>query len=938
MVPWVRFRQKVEFMRKFSPLILIILAIASCAQPVAGPAPTPGQSAKPKPLAHLASPAPGATPPATTLATRQLGTDAIPATLTGKCKLISDHGGAVISNNSGELLSKVRYALTGAPAPEEGLLANAEIEFLDGEGKTLVGADGVPLRAQTDETGGYRFVGSLPAENLVARVRLWNGGFLQAMLVRSSAANRTLDLDTASTLGASYVLETFVRGQKAAYDRLTAVEADGLHRDLEAARGQLAAGTPTYQSADLVAAAEALRVAVPAVGQRLAEIKALLLVGQANLGNDRPATQVSLAGPLGLAGDAAGNLYIGEFLGGRIRRITVDGTIHRFPGESGSPPEVSLQGPTAIVRATDGTLYVADGLGHRVLAIADERIRVLVGTGRRAQGAAGVAADQFALMGPNALALAPDGRLWIGEHTKQSVGASRLLVVDGAGNVQVDARPSIEGFQFGGLAFAPDGALWALDVATDHPGLWRRAAGDDWAKIADGLAVNDDSRIVAAPDGSVFVAEQAAGRVSRVTADGTRTTIAGAETGSRLVAPAGLWLDGRGTLYVADIGAGQVVAISPPFDGSGKVTAIAGTAGVSQQGDALSIAINTPGGMALDSTGRLHFTEGGSHTVKRLDGATLSLVAGSVKGLGGDDGPATAARLDTPTGLAFAGKDLYVLDVQNQRIRRIAADGTITTAVGSGLRGGMIVPRLPAREVLIRRPTACAVAPDGRLYWVDNENAQVSRLNGDGTVDLIAGTMSQEGGEGDGGPAAEAVLSLPIGLAFDAQGDLYIADTGNGRIRKITGLDGATPKIEAFIGLPLQQALGQLGAPEPTGPVAGDQALLVGLTGLAFDANGDLYYAEVGTSRLALLLADSPLGALLDALPPRGARISKVTGVRTGHPMVEAVAGPGTGVLDKPGTDDSLVSPVMLLVDPAKGLYILDTGNSAIRLLPRSTL
>ncbi len=898
---------------------------------------------------------------------RPIGEEAIAVRLIGKVKLLSDHGaslisnngggivannsGGLIANNGGGLVAKTKYALRQAEAGAEALLADADIEFLDAAGQVLVDAANKPIMARTDGTGAFTFEGRLPAEGLVARVRLWNGGVLLAMLARHGGGGLTLDLDTASTLGAGFVLERFVQKRREVFDRLPASEADALRRDFNAARALLGGQVPSYRIADLVAIADDLRARDQAVGQRLERIKALLLVGQSDLGEGRAATSVSLSGAIAVAGDAAGAFYIGEIGGGRIRRVGPDGKIHRFAGGTASAAalegpvsEVSFDAPASLATGPDGTIWVVDSLAHRLFAIKDGQVRLVAGSGEKNQGAVGRPGPQVALQGPAVVAVGPDGRVWFGEHTKNDDRPGRLMYVAADGTVQQAAAPDGH-FQFGGLAVTNDGAVWALDADRDR--VWRRPLDGPWSAFAVTFATNDYSRLCALPDNAVALSEERAHSVIRLAADGTVSPIAGAggpgyagdggpAAAARLNSPAGLWLAPDGALVISDMGNGVIRKVAPPLDGTGTIATIAGTAGVSQQGDALSIAINTPGGMTLDRERRLVFSEGGGHTVKRLDGGALTVLAGTAKGFAGDGGPATNASFDTPTGLAYLGDDLYVLDLVNLRIRKVDATGRIATAVGVGVRGEMKAERTPALAVQMRRPVSCAVSPDGRLYWIDNENAQVLRLNPDDTVDLIAGRDHKGGDEGDGGPAREALLSQPLGIAFDSKGDLYVGDAGNFRIRKISGLAGPDPRIDAFIGVAGFGALARLSEPEPAGPVPGDEAVLMMPIGLTFDANDVLYVAELGTARLNTFLG-SAVAPFLQGVPRRGARIRRVKGVREGRPMVETIAGEGTAILNEPGTDNSLLIPSMLLIDPTKGLYVLDTGNNAIKLLPRGT-
>lgn len=161
-------------------------------------------------------------------------------------------------------------------------------------------------------------------------------------------------------------------------------------------------------------------------------------------------------------------------------------------------------------------------------------------------------------------------------------------------------------------------------------------------------------------------------------------------------------------------------------------------------------------------------------------------------GYGGDGGPALEALIAQPVGqaadpggrLAFDSQgNLFFADTKNHRIRRISTDGTITTVAGNGLRG--VSKDGPATQTPLNRPVDVEVGKDGRLYFTDTGNSCVRVIEADGTTRTIAGRCGEHGGTGDGEAASAALLDRPYGLSFDRHGNLFIADTQNGRIRKV---------------------------------------------------------------------------------------------------------------------------------------------------------
>src|ERR1039458_749831 len=168
---------------------------------------------------------------------------------------------------------------------------------------------------------------------------------------------------------------------------------------------------------------------------------------------------------------------------------------------------------------------------------------------------------------------------------------------------------------------------------------------------------------------------------------------------------------------------------------------------------------------------------------------TVVDVAGS-EGVGGDGGPATAAQLNFPTGVAAdAAGNLFIADTFNNRIRKVSANGIITTVAGSGVRG-FGGDGGPATAAHLNYPQAVAVDAAGSLFIADTGNMVVRKVSASGILTTVAGTAAvadAQGFSGDGGPATAAQLNNPKGLAVDAMGSLFIADTRNQRIRQVSG-------------------------------------------------------------------------------------------------------------------------------------------------------
>jgi len=312
------------------------------------------------------------------------------------------------------------------------------------------------------------------------------------------------------------------------------------------------------------------------------------------------------------------------------------------------------------------------------------------------------------------------------------------------------------------------------------------------------------SGVVVDPVGNVYLSDTNNNRVRRVdavthiitTVAGDGTTGATGDDGPAVSAPVNyptaLVLNGAGDLYIADT---RNNAIRKLTLATGILSTIAGQLGVpgssGDGGPATLATLNGPSGLAMDAAGFLYIADTSNDTIRRIDPSTgiITLFAGTPKapGFAGDGGPASAGLFDTPLGLAVdSGGNLYIADQANHRIRKITAGGSLSTVAGTG------VPRYsgdggPAVSAQLQQPAAVAVDVAGNLYIADSNNHLVRKVSA--TTRLISNIVGIPGAAaftGDNGPANVANVNGPYALALDSAGDLYFSDLLNNRIRKVS--------------------------------------------------------------------------------------------------------------------------------------------------------
>jgi sugar lactone lactonase YvrE len=353
----------------------------------------------------------------------------------------------------------------------------------------------------------------------------------------------------------------------------------------------------------------------------------------------------------------------------------------------------------------------------------------------------------------------------------------------------------------------------------------------------------------------------------------------GIAIGSTIYSPDGVAVDAAGNVFFTDAAANKVFKVSL----SGTITCIAGNGWPGSAGDggpATAAELYAPSGICIDVSGNLYITGYWDNSVRKVSpSGIISTVAGccgfGYPGHTGDGGPATMAQLDGPTGIAIdAVGNIYIADNGNNCVRKINAAGIITTFAGSGLLGGSLGDGGPATAAQLYAPGDIALDAAGNVYITDKGNYKIRMVNPSEIITTIAGTTV--GYSGDGGPATLAHLNNPKGIALDVSGNLYFSETGNNRIRKIdpTGI------ISTIAGYgPLGSAI----VPHYNGDgIAATTAMLSHPSGIATDATGNLFIADVFNNRVRkVTMAAAPCISATPVPTPTGTVINACDTVRS---------------------------------------------------------
>jgi trimeric autotransporter adhesin len=660
-------------------------------------------------------------------------------------------------------------------------------------------------------------------------------------------------------------------------------------------------------------------------------------------GDGGPATSAELLNPSGTAADSAGNIYICEYGGNRIRRVdgvtgiitTVAGTgADGYSGDGGPATAAMLANPQDARFDSAGNLYFADYANNRIrkITISTGVITTVAGKGLAATAGNGGPATSASLFGPVGVVFDATGNLYISElngNVVRRVSAATGIITAFAGNGTAgfsgDGGPatSAELNVPYGIAFDEAGDVLISDVNNQRirmvsitTGIITTIAGNGTAGFSgDGGAAataefNQPIELVSDSAGQLYVADVINNRIREFTLSNLNfpTTNVGSSSATRTIQIETSAAETINSITVLKSEGGSQEYSLGPITGC--------TVGASNPADTVcnipitfSPAYPGPRWVPLEvvtSTGNINFgmTGIGTGPLAVLNPGVISTAAGTgTQGYTGDGGPATSAELN---GLESVtpdyGGNLYIADGANQRIRKLAVGtGVITTVAGNGT-AGYSGDGGPATSAAINDPEDAALDSAQNLYIADEANNRIRMVSGaTGIITTVAGNGAA-GYSGDGGPATGASLDHPAGTAVDAAGNLYIADGANQRIRKVTAGTGLITTVAGN---------GTAGYSGDGGPAT--SAELKDPAGMVFDSAGNLYFVDEGNQRVRQL---------------------STTGIITTY------AGNGTAGYSGdggPAIDAELNSPTRLAIDNANNLYIADNQNNRVRKVDAQT-
>jgi sugar lactone lactonase YvrE len=656
-------------------------------------------------------------------------------------------------------------------------------------------------------------------------------------------------------------------------------------------------------------------------------------------GDGGPATNAELSQPYGVAVDALGNIFIADQNNARIRKVGANGIITTvagngtvgYSGDGGMATNAKLDLPDGLSVDATGNLFFADKYNQRIRKVgANGIITTVVGSGGFGYSGDGGAATNATLYYPTGVAVDAIGNLFIadwannvirmvgingvittvaggGSHGLRDGGAATNAQLAGPDNVAVDANDNL---------FISDSDNFrvrkVVSPGVPGPTLVLNEAGYGNAGAYDVVVTSPYGSVTSSVVNLVITPLQ-------VSTTALPNAVNGAAYNQMLVAsgdqsPYG-WLLISGSLPSNLILATNGVISGTPtingtFNFTVKVTdALSGTAT-----KALSLTVGSSPGVSIQLTNNPVTVIVGSNAIFavtatgtgpfsyqwRLNGSNLlsgviTTVAGNgILGSAGDGGAATNAELGQPFGVvADAGGNLFIADQGNQRIRKVATNGIITTVAGNGAFG-FSGDGGAATNAELNGPWGMQVDTSGNLFIADSDNNRIRKVGTNGIITTVAGSHFI-GFSGDGGAATNAALHIPAGLAFDATGNLFIADEGNQRIREV-----------ATNGIITTVAGNGINGYSGDGGMA-TNAELNGPTGIAVDATGDLFIADVGNERI---------------------RMVETNGIIT------TVAGNGGFGYSGDGgaaTNALLYFPQSVVVDATGNLFLADRQNGRIR-------
>ena len=641
------------------------------------------------------------------------------------------------------------------------------------------------------------------------------------------------------------------------------------------------------------------------------------------IGNDGNATQATLNQPHGVAADTAGNIYIADSMNHRIRKVAPNGIISTiagtgsvsFSGDAGSATSAALNTPTGVAVDSSNNIYIADSGNHRIRKITTNGIiSTIAGTGVASFSGDSASATTATLNTPTSIAVDSNNNIYIADSNNHRI---RKITTDG--NISTVAGTGVASFSGdGSIATAATlnvptgvtldsiGNLFISDRENhrirkiDSSGIISTVAGTGVASFsgdgsdATAATLNTPYGIAVDTSNNIYIADSINQRIRKLTlllSDVDGDFLKQSEDNCPTVASADQVdtdNDGQGDVCDTDDDNDGLSDIDEATAGSNPLLADTDGDGINDGADLCKIFYDpTQNDNDNDNIGDACDTDGIEYTINTLAGNGLS-------GFSGDDAAATLAKLNNPSGIAIdSSGNIYISDRTNHRVRKVTVDGIISTVAGTG-SGSFSGDGGQATQATLRFPRGIAVDASDNLYIADRGNHRIRKVTVAGIISTVAGT-GLGSFSGDGGEATQATLNNPYGIAVDASGNLYVADQSNHRIRKVT----VAGIISTVAGTGSASFSGDGGN--------ATQAALNNPYGITVDAAGNLYIVDQSNHRIRKVTAEG---------------------------IISTVAGTGSASFSGDGgnaTQAALDNPSGIAVDAAGNLYIADSSNHRIR-------
>jgi subtilisin-like proprotein convertase family protein len=571
-------------------------------------------------------------------------------------------------------------------------------------------------------------------------------------------------------------------------------------------------------------------------------------------------TAASFNQPWGVAVDTAGNVYVADTGNKRIRKITSVGVVTTLAGSGnadfadGTGTAASFNSPLGVGGDAGGNVYVGDNSNNRIRKITSAGVVTTLagsGTGGYADGTGSAA--KFS--GPRGVAVDAAGNVYVAEYGNNRIrkitsagvvttlaGSGSYSYADGNGTAASFFAPMSVAVDAAGNVYVADSASQRIRKVTSA-GVVTTLAGSGTAGYVDGTGTaasfNYPWGVAVDTTGNVYVADSSNSRIRKISSSGVVTTFAGSGTSAdgtgtaaSFNAPNGVAVDLAGNVYVADSDNNRIRKITS----GGVVTTLAGSGSASYaDGTGTAASFYNPSGVAVDAVGNVYVGDSNNHRIRKITSAgVVTTLAGSGTG-GYADGTGSAAKFSGPRGVAVdAAGNVYVGDSNNQRIRKITSAGVVTTLAGPGPGGGYADGTGAAAS--FGRLSGVAVDAAGNVYVADDP--RIRKITSAGVVTTLAGDATG-GSKFVDGTGTAARFDGSYGVAVDAAGNVYVADSNNNRIRKITSAGVVTTLSGS----------GSAGNVDGTGTGASFSKPY----GVAVDPEGKVYVADKDNATIRLI-------------------------------------------------------------------------------------